>query len=211
MSRNRSNTACVCRFWALVPNRVPKDAPSLLTADAYFAAIGWPDSPYKESSRGYGFEDRNNGVSVFGYETEDGMGSSNCPNPRYPKKVLWARYAEVPEADRYRFRKLQCAVCRRLYVGWYVLQPWVLEGQWWSISDGPVYSLYDTSYWYAFNDEPHAKDEADAIDWTGRLLADACREFFERHPERFEKTPTMPPIRDQAGIPFEKEPWEDGL
>lgn len=189
MSRNRGNTACSCGFWGLLPARVPMGDASLLTEEAYFAAIGCSDSPLKDGGlRGmYYFNGRNSGAVVYGYETKDGMGSSNYPSPQHPVKVLWARYAEVPEADRIRFRKLQCAVCRRLYVGWYVLQPWVIEGQWFKTYDGPMYELFDSSYWYAFNDEPHEKDEADALDWSGPMLADACREFVERHPELFEK------------------------
>lgn len=106
----------------------------------------------------------------------DAQGRTTCagegPFPGAVRELAWT-YAVPNRRDRYRWKRIQCPLCRRLYAGWYVMQPAFLEL--------PRYELYDTSYWHSGNDEPAPEDEAGAIQWTREALETAVREYVTRH------------------------------
>jgi hypothetical protein len=191
VSRNRLSTSCDCGFWDL--HKAPHSEvlvgdPSLMTQKEYFKAIDWENCPYHEdggesAAAGYGYDASSDGmVSVVwrhprGNSVHGTAGSFESPGPEW--KCDETHYTSVAFTDRYRYRKVDCPVCRRQYVGWYVQQPQRIGG------DSPTFELYDTSYWYSFNDEPGAKDRVGVIEWTGPLFVSAVREYVERHPELF--------------------------
>lgn len=194
MSSNRSNTDCECGFWSFQRSatkrgsdeRPPTD-PGLMTFRQYMADIGVenprhePWSSFAEQSC-QPFRRELEGERVYRWRGPDGNGYANHPIAG-GEKTLEAVYSRVPPEDRYRYAKLVCSVCFRTYVGWYVLQPWVVEGPWLKGSDGPLYSLYDTSWYHSFGDSPDDKDVEHALDWTSELLVKAVREYIERHPD----------------------------
>lgn len=187
MSRNRCSTLCECGFWDF-NDAVPVGDSSLMTQREYFKAIGWEDCPYHENagnsrSGGWGFRDDLNGKTFPAWRSKDGMSWTNAVYPRDPERWIYEpqTYASVPPDQRYRYRKIECPICRRRYVGWFVQQPKMVGG------DSPVFEIYDTSFWDAYNDEPSDKDREGVINWSRDLLVEAAREFIARHPDRFAK------------------------
>lgn len=128
MSRNRCTTDCACGLWSFQTERffAPGD-PSLLTEEAYFQAIGWPDCPYRPSAdpehaaKGYGYRaDLVGDCYRYLDPAEAGQkyrGSSfgGGPHGRFTEPELACRYLDVPPEDRYRYRRLDCVFCCRPY------------------------------------------------------------------------------------------------
>jgi len=185
MSRNRCSTSCECGFWSFqrgTDNEVPVNDPGLMTQAEYLKAIGWENCPYNENGgrsacAGWSFRDDLNGKTFPAWRSKNGMGWTNASIPcggaegwNYEPQV----YGDVPPDQRYRYRKVTCPLCRRSFVGWYVQQPKIDD-------DDRCYEIYDTSFWHAFNDEPSDKDEEGVINWTPETVAQALREFAERH------------------------------
>jgi hypothetical protein len=180
MSRNRSSTACECGLWSFRTEAVvPAVDPLLLTESAYFDAAGFPlDHRWRRGNVwmrdgvqvgdpfwGYGYrEDLAGPWYMYRVPGDPSGGSSSHHRHPYTERVLIAMYDSVPPEDRYRFRKLQCVFCRRLYAGYYLRQPQQIDRE-------RTYELYDTSFFHAFNDEPSDEDLREMREWTPEKLA----------------------------------------
>ncbi len=186
MSRNRSQVSCACGYWSFARSadaEVPVDDPGLLTQRQYFQAIDWEDCPYHEgagpsASGGWGFRNDLDGHTFPAWRSKDGNGWTNAVHSPEPRSNWIAEpqvFSHVPPEARYRYRKVTCPICRRRYAGWYVQQP--------KCGEPAVYEIYDTSYWYAYNDEPSERDEQGVLHWTHETIMAALREYLERHPE----------------------------
>lgn len=166
MSSNRCETSCECGFWSWHDQRyVSPSAPGLMTNDQYMDDIGVKkDHPYRNNyghGNGYGYREDWEGTLDTWWRSPDGTCSSSYPQPGYTPDHKEPRRPVAPQ-DQYRFMKLECAVCHRLYVGWYRQQPSRVA---------PVYELYDTSFYYAFNDEPSNLDLHLLVDWKPDEIA----------------------------------------
>lgn len=158
MSVNRCSTDCACGFWSFHhEGSIPVGASSLMTLDYYLDLIGdTRDRSNSGHNYGYGYRDDLQGEVAFWYDPSGGFANFDA-GPGYERRVMW-EYESIPEADRYRWRKLECPFCNRIYAGWYRLQP-----------HGGIrsdYELYDTSYFHAFSDEPCRKDDERLREWT---------------------------------------------
>lgn len=172
MSRNRCDTECSCGFWKFQDVRtLPIDDGLLMTEDEYLRAIDWVDCPYR-NNLGLGWSEHRyrEREDFYMYDSPEGNCSTTSPRPGWKPRLI-ARYEPVPHSLRFRFRKLECPICRRLYAGWYVRQPHVIE----PTPEPPVYELSDTSFYYAFNDEPSDRDEENVIRWTPEEIVGALR------------------------------------
>lgn len=180
MSRNRCDVRCECGWYSFGGAVLPFGDPDLMTGSRYAALVETRYSP----DPGIGFRDDLCGRVFYSWYSPDGNGVASFDCGRGYEKRLSARYAVVPEEDRYRWAKLQCPICRRLYAGWFVLQPWVVEGR---VPGEPRYELVDTSFFWAFNDEPSDRDEAQLVEWDEPRLVAALAEYMERHPDEFKR------------------------
>ena len=169
MSRNRNETRCACGLWDFASDHgtAAINDPTLLTSDEYWSPH------FRAFDRGYGFRENCHGNVYHWVQRRDGRVVSICnsPVPGWDRELAWT-YAVPSKRDRYRWRRLECPLCRRIFAGWYVQQPASLHP--------PVYELYDTSYFHAQNDEPAPEDIANLIEWTPAMLADAAREYLAR-------------------------------
>ena len=176
MSRNRCSTACACGFLDLrdTAGAVAPDVDGLLTWDGYFEAIGWRGSRDNLGyGCGHGFRADRNGAESPLWRRKDGMGSTNARHHAEPLDEFGYVpfvYCRIPEEQRYRLRKVTCPVCRRVYAGWYVMQPRYVR----PYVEPLVYELYDTSYWSTYNDEPGDDDVRD-VELPGLLALAAPR------------------------------------
>lgn len=175
MSRNCNSTDCACGLWRFETSHgtAAVDDPALLKQTAYWSAH------YPDGTLGYGFRDDLHGnVYMWRQRNDAGRVVSTCNAPRegYARELGWT-YAVPNRVDRYRWKRIDCPICHRAYAGWYVQQP--------SSLDPPRFELYDTSYWFAGNDEPCDEDRALVIEWTHEQLAAAAREYTERHSEQW--------------------------
>lgn len=181
MSRNRCSTDCYCGLWSFqTESFFPPGDPSLLTEQQYLDAIGFEDCPYRLIGHGYdarlvgehfSWELRDENGKLVGYSSNVRVGYT---------RVLSGAYLDVPPEDRYRFRKLECVFCRRLYVGWYRQDPVnvLLAGKY-DWADLPGFRLYDTSFFHAFNDEPSKEDLTNMREWTPAKLAALAKRWNE--------------------------------
>ncbi len=158
MSVNRCSTDCACGFWSFQhEGSIPVGDSSLMTLDYYLDLIGDTRDRSNYGHRyGYGYRDDLTG-KVYGWYHPNGGFASYDAGPEYEKRLMW-EYESIPEEARYRWRKLKCPFCNRLYAGWYRLQPHGYTRN--------NYELYDTSYFHAFNDEPDLKDDVWVLEWT---------------------------------------------
>lgn len=189
MSRNRASSSCECGFWNFKNTPVDNlsiNDPSLRTWEQYRDDIDWKDTyaPYylTEQYRSQGpYQTRLEGESYW-WRSPDGTGGASFPRDGY-RKILFNLRASVSENERYRFCKIECSICRRLYVGHYVQQPYTIGGEMLTsnILEPRCYELHDTSFYYAYNDKPSDRDVVNLIHWTGDLLAKAAMEYAERH------------------------------
>lgn len=172
MSRNRCETACACGVMNLrdLP-QATLDARSPSAGELYTAERLRPGSylPW-----GYSFRDDLNGAvsPMWAYYTKDGKFAGGSNSDRYSRDaeerghtVVYepSHYDDVPVHLRYRWGRIQCPLCLREYIGWYVRQPYLVSGPMAEqrLDDDPghpVYQLYDTSFFYSFNDEPIERD-----------------------------------------------------
>lgn len=194
MSRNRCTIDCACSLWSFQTERffAPGD-PSLLTPEQYLAEIGWTDCPYIGPKKVAGSEADGYGYNAhlvgdhYRYLDPAEAGQKNRgssfgggPHGRFTEPELACRYLDVPMEDRYRLRRLDCVFCRRPYVGWYRQDPVnVLLVGVYDWADLPGFRLYDTSYWWAFNDEPSDRDKAPVREWTAEKLAALAKRWNE--------------------------------
>lgn len=181
MSRNRTTTTCSCGFWDFrrqpeQSSRLPGD-PALVSWLQLCVQRGWELRP--ERQPGWGFREDLQGAVHSWFRSPDGTSLGPQGDGRTVR--VETRWGHVPPEDRYRFARVDCGVCHRRYAGWYVLQPRQVPPR---ADDPPAYEIYDTSYWHSFNDEPCRDDLDGAVDWSGELLAQAVREFAERHPDK---------------------------
>lgn len=178
MSRNRGTTGCACGFWNFAVHGdalAPTDA-TLMTGEEYQRLIG---SRYEPG--GHYFRDDLNGTVFYIWESPNGMGHASHHRDGWERRIS-ARYSSVPESERYRWAKLTCPLCLRVYVGWFVKQPWIVEPT--PDFDDSMYreqyEVVDLSYFSTFNDEPGDDDIRDVFEWTPGMVAEALREYRER-------------------------------
>lgn len=194
MSRNRGTIDCACGLWAFQTERFfPPGDSSLLTPERYLAEIGWALCPYIGPKKVIGSE-----ADGYGYRADlvgdryryldpaeagqEHRGSSfgGGPHGRFTEPELACRYLDVPPEDRYRYRRLDCVFCRRLYVGWYRQDPVdVLAVGVYDWAELPGFRLYDTSHWHSFNDEPGKEDLRNVREWTPEKLAALAKRWNE--------------------------------
>lgn len=172
MSRNRGSTVCDCGLWDLVTGdgRVRVEDAGLLREVDYWSGYfsGREDGP----GLGYGFRNDLAGERYF-WRIRDASGaithSSNAPVAGWTRELGWT-YSVPEPGDRYRWKRIQCPLCHRQYAGWYVQQPASLEP--------PAYELYDTSFWFARNDEPCPEDLAGVREITPDVLVAAVEAYY---------------------------------
>jgi hypothetical protein len=173
MSRNRNSRSCECKRWHFRGD-IPVGDARLMTIGEYFDRYTpWIDAshPYRTNyGHGWGYNYNASMVGYRWYTAPDGDGGANYSRPGY---IPGPAFEDVPQAERYRMATLECPVCGLRYIGWYVQQP-ALPGE-------GVYELYDTSFLFAFNDEPSDQDRSGTVEWTDAMFVAACREFVERH------------------------------
>ena len=170
MSRYRTSTVCKCG-WNLGGDLPFGDA-SLMTEEQYIEEIDWEDCPY--SPHGYGFRDDLVGPTYW-WHGPNHSGAS-YPVPGHTRELL-VEYLPVPGSDHYRYAKIECPICLRLYVGWYVHAPWTrykdgTEDRW--------YEFYDTSFYWAFNDEPDERDVENLRELTADEIKAALSDWVEK-------------------------------
>lgn len=187
MSRNRSTTQCDCGLWAFQTERIlPLDEILLLTQEAYFDVIDLPkDHPWRSGNGsygpwGYGYAERLHGSHFMYHPPGNKRACASHRHGVYTEARLVADYKPVPEADRYRYRRLECVFCGRTYAGWYRRDPVNdLDVQPDApLEDRPHYELYDTSFFWAFNDEPAEKDGPKRT-WSAQKLAALAKRWNE--------------------------------
>jgi len=143
-----------------------------MTEDQYLKAINWEKCPY--SPHGYGFRNDLAGP-IYWWRGPNGSGA-NYPIAGY-RRELSCEYLPVPDSDHYRFAKVECPICLRLYSGWYVHAPWT------RYRDGTEdrhYELYDTSFYWAFNDEPAERDIENLREFTTPQIKEALSAWLEK-------------------------------
>jgi len=175
MSRNRTSTVCRCG-WALGDDLPFGDA-RLMTEERYLKEIDWENNPYQP--HGYGFRDDLIGP-IYWWKSANGKSGASYPIPGYVRELSF-EYFPVPGSDRYRYAQIECPICLRLYVGWYVHAPWT------RYRDGTEdrhYELYDTSFYWAFNDEPDEKDVENLRELTADEIRAALSDWVEKRRAR---------------------------
>lgn len=108
-------------------------------------------------------------LTCHGYLVEIGRVQENIYN-----SIEDFGYHDKPGGTR--IIRLVCPLCASLYAGW--LRWNVLDGEWLQDEKRWVgaWELYDTSYWYSFNDEPDNKGRDSPVEhhaiWAERLFID---------------------------------------
>ena len=131
-----------------------------MTEGEYLKDISWGDCPYQP--HGYGFRDDLVG-SQYWWHSPHSTSRSSYPRPGYRRELAW-EWLPIPKLDRYRFAKIECPICLLVYVGWYCHSTWTRYAD--GTEDQRYYELYDTSFYWAFNDEPGEKDIANLREFT---------------------------------------------
>ena len=171
MSVNCCSVECRCGFWSFThepDGDVAMGDESLLPIGEYLSLVGSHRSPDNYGHKyGYGYRDDLCGP-VYWWDGPNGCGANYDAGPQYTKRLLYT-YQPIPEQARYRWRKVQCPVCMVTYAGWYVLQP---HG-----SELSRYTIYDTSFWWAFNDEPDERDLQDQVKWDTATFREMLRQW----------------------------------
>lgn len=111
---------------------------------------------------------------VYWWDGPNGSGASFNAGPQYKRRLLYT-YRQINEADQYRWRKVQCPVCLVTYAGWYVLQPHGFKTS--------KYTIYDLSYWWAFNDEPDERDLVEEVQWDTEKFREMLRQWHVATPD----------------------------